>query len=244
MNEKIKVCIVIPTHQRYQCIKLLASSLSISIKISNKKYPSVFFEVFIVTSKLTNLSRLRENILQVTRPKCSKLKIVKCFTCSEPIQRNVAINYSISDYIAFLDDDLVVDEKWAERAALHVIKGDNIVQGNPIGCANPEHILSLMESYAYGDMLNRYLEIEGDNIFSKLVDGRNLLVSRDIATKFLFDSSFNLGGSGFDLSQRLNSQGYKILYDPKMKIYHFNRENIFSLVSQKIMHGRGKENSF
>jgi glycosyltransferase involved in cell wall biosynthesis len=170
-----------------------------------------------------------------------KLKIVKCFTCSDVAQRNFAINStSTADYIAFLDDDLVVDEKWAEIVALHIIKGNLIVQGNPIECANPEHILSLMESFAYGDMLNRYLEVKGNNIFSKLVDPRNLLVKRDIATKFLFDSSLNFAGSGFDLSARLSSQGHQILFDPKMKIYHFNRENLHNLFKQKVMHGRGR----
>lgn len=245
MKERIKVRIAIPTHRRYHYIELLAASLERSVRLCTQRYPNVAFEVFIVASRLTDLTRLQESASHIlgesSNPKPLKLDVVNCFACSDVIQRNLAVSSETdADYIAFLDDDLVVDAMWAQRVALHVMDGSEIVQGNPTGCANPEHILSRMESYSYRDMLNRYLEGRGNYTTSKLVDPRNLLVKREIATKFLFDRNFNLGGSGFDLGQRLSGQGYRTFYDQEMRIYHFNRESLLGLLMQKVMHGRGR----
>lgn len=149
----------------------------------------------------------------------SQGKILK----GESLARNVGIKNSRGRLIGFVDQDCVVGEDWVEQASLsfQVMKSDR-----KIACILGRHWpyqkysfwLKLYERYRKDHAVEHFRK-ENGRIFTDRLDGRNFFVLKDIAEKFSFREDIP-AEQDREFGVRLIKNGYKILYNDAMVIYH------------------------
>ncbi len=143
-----------------------------------------------------------------------------------------------SEWIAFLDDDVVVHASYlAELFRLCGEAPSNAIQGNPYLCSNPDKLLARLEAANYADGFASYLH-DADRV--DLLDARNLLLRKDLLCRFPFNERLNFAGEGQELAERMRRHGVQPRYVPSLKVYHANRDSLWGLARQKFGHGRGR----
>lgn len=144
--------------------------------------------------------------------------------------RNIGLNISKSGIVAFLDDDAVADKNWV-KSILDTLKDKDVIGlRGKIFPKNPNNHLNLMQShYNLGDReLNYFVDLEGNSAFKK-----DYLVKSGGFRKSLF------GHEGPELSYRIKNlfPNKRIVYSPKVIIYHEYADNLFHLLSKSFRHG-------
>jgi glycosyltransferase involved in cell wall biosynthesis len=166
----------------------------------------------------------------------SRYKAVRLLNCAVPgpaATRNVGINASLYDLIAFTDSDCVPDSNWLEnleKSLTPVLVGvggpiKNISKGRisdyiaTISFNQHQHVTSALPYLATANALFRkcvLLEVGG------------------------FDETFEIaGGEDDDLGIRLKMKGYNLGFAPEAKCAHFHANSILDFVSQRIRYGFG-----
>jgi len=143
--------------------------------------------------------------------------------------RNIGINYSKGEYIAFLDNDVEVKEDWLKEAV-------KVFQENPqIGAAQCKLILSndrgridscghYLSIFGFPfevgvneydtQQYNRVIEIFGGKSAALVVRSKCL----DLAGRF--DPDYFIYGEDTDICWRIWLTGYKVVFIPNSVVYH------------------------
>jgi GT2 family glycosyltransferase len=152
--------------------------------------------------------------------------------------RNRAVAAVTTPWIAFLDDDVVVDPGYLPALFdLVAAPPGPIVQGIPYLCSNSDRVLARLEASNYASGLETYMRESGR---LATLDGRNLVVQTELMQRFPFDEALLYAGEGQDLAARLEAAGIPMCYTEALRVYHRNRETPLALVRQKYYHGRGR----
>lgn len=127
--------------------------------------------------------------------------------------RNIGIKLASGDIIAFIDDDAVAFEDWAENT-VKCYRGDVVAtRGKVIPKSPPFHKIILAISNDFGD---------NERIISHLI-GCNMSFKKSVFSEVgLFNPSIDYGNDETELSLRLTAKGYNILYCPKAIVKHDN----------------------
>jgi GT2 family glycosyltransferase len=152
--------------------------------------------------------------------------------------RNRSVEFIDTRWIAFLDDDVLVDVDYFE--ALEELLEEppaRVTQGVPFLCSNPEKLLARLEARNYQQGLQTYLRENGKLV---TLDARNLLIETQVIRDFPFDEELLFAGEGQDLAARLESAGVTMAYSEALRVFHRNRETASELARQKFFHGRGR----
>jgi len=146
---------------------------------------------------------------------------------------NEAIRRSTSDIIAFLDDDVLVDEAWLEQLAAFFQDNPNIfvAQGGirtELEKAPDPEIRRLLQRYRTVPQL----EFSSDIGDLHSLNGANIAVRRTVFDSVgYFDERLGPGASGtsedVEFAQRILRGGMKIVYMPRAIVYHrIDRERL------------------
>ena len=148
--------------------------------------------------------------------------------------RNIGIQLSSGDVIAFTDDDCVVDSKWVEA-----IKKSKIwkIQQKIAGIGGkvlPLKIGLISEYYT----LHRILEPPKYNQY--LVTANACYLREKLLEVNGFDESHKYpGGEDNGLSFKLSNSGYFFGFEKKMIVYHEYRNSLFSFIKTFYRYGKG-----
>lgn len=149
--------------------------------------------------------------------------------------RNIGIQESKGDIVAFLDSDCTASRDWLQCVFSWHNKGYKAVGGSIVN-ASEKNIFSKAE-YPL-----EILEFSPNNSKRevKFVSAANCSFSREIFSKY---GKFPNIRAGEDVifSHILRDEGEKILFDPKIKVFHKNDINFRAYLKKQIMHGK---NSF
>lgn len=153
----------------------------------------------------------------VKYPEDNRLRVIHCEKCGLSAARNRGIQYAKGDIVAFIDDDAVLEpdyfniiEKIFSDKNISGIAGRILVgeTGKPYAKTHRDKLedLSILR-------WNRFLG--GNMVFRKCVFGQ----------VGLFDERFGVGtewaaAEETDIFFRLNYCGLKMMYDPKLIVYH------------------------
>lgn len=191
----------------------------------NLSYPKEEFEVLYVDNNSTDgsLSVAKKYPIKTIRDESYKLSEV----------RNRGIRESVGEVIIFFDADTVVDKNY-------LLVAEEVIKPEAVGCVTgrvlPIHStwvsnylgVSLFESYP------RYKK--GRKVFS--APCCDFVIKRSVINKigfFRVDFSSGLNVARFfedkELSFRIRKAGYKILYDPRMRIHHDSTHSFKKLVN-------------
>jgi len=167
------------------------------------------------------------------------VKIAKRYTSkvfSTPLNAPAAYNYAMkhtdSDILGFIDADAKVEKEWLNKLLPHLADPKVAGVSGGIETWNPENAWARSIGY---DMKNRYSRLEKSAV---RIATMNLLLRKHVIEEAGgFDE--NLPSQyDTDFGFRITSKGYKIMYEPSAKCYHFNRTNLHAYYRQQLQYGK------
>jgi cellulose synthase/poly-beta-1,6-N-acetylglucosamine synthase-like glycosyltransferase len=186
-------------------------------------YPKDFLEIFVADG-------------------CSKdatVKIAQKYpvkVISTPLNAPAAYNYAMkivsNDVLGFIDSDAKVEKEWLKK--LVACLDDPQVAGVSGGIETWNTENAWARSIGY-DLKSRYARLKK---YVVRVATMNLLLKKSIIEAVGgFDE--NLPSQyDTDLGFRITSSGYKILFEPSAKCYHFNRSTVSGYFRQQLQYGK------
>jgi cellulose synthase/poly-beta-1,6-N-acetylglucosamine synthase-like glycosyltransferase len=155
---------------------------------------------------------------------------------SKPLSAPAAYNHAMkivgSDVLGFVDSDAKVEREWLNKLVTHL--GDPQVAGVSGGIEtwNTENVWARSIGY---DLKSRYARLKK---YVVRVATMNLLLKKRVIEEVGgFDE--NLPSQyDTDLGFRITSRGYRILFEPDAKCYHFNRSTVKGYFRQQLQYGK------
>ncbi len=141
---------------------------------------------------------------------------------------NEGIKIAEGDIIAFTDGDCIVEKNWLDDLVLALDRNKGIVCATgpntiPPDLDNFSKAVGLALSTPLGGGTSTHTKVLRGNKYVKSAPGCNAAYYKDIFNEIgLFNESL-ITAEDAELNQRLRGQGYKILYIPSAKVFHYHR---------------------
>ncbi|MBS1736022.1 MAG: glycosyltransferase [Bacteroidetes bacterium] len=217
LKEKYKVSIIINTLNRATHLKALLKDLE------KQTYP--YYEIVAVNGPST------DNTKEVLKKYEEKIKIIHCPEANLSMSRNLGIENSGGDYVAFIDDDaLPSDEKWLENFIWFLVYNSdrNIgTVGGPVKHKDTQHYeFKNGATSDYGMQIFREEELkthilDGKRWVQGVPGGNNVTSKKALYDIGGFDERFIYYLDETDMCIRLARKGYYIANSPISYIRHF-----------------------
>lgn len=203
----IIICLYIPNKRFYFDLN----------KYSNLKYKN--FEIILVTEKNYKLENIN---FQVKVVKSAKEKI------SLGEKRDLGFRIARGSICAFIDDDAYPDPLWLSNA-LKIFNSDSKIGavGGPNMTPKEDGFWEKIGGFIYesyltsGEAQYRFLPRYRRTVAE--LQGVNLIIRKDILQKLDGFKSKLQSGDDSKVSSNIRELGYKIVYDPNVKVYHHRR---------------------
>jgi cellulose synthase/poly-beta-1,6-N-acetylglucosamine synthase-like glycosyltransferase len=155
---------------------------------------------------------------------------------STPLNAPAAYNYAIkianNDVLWFIDADAKVEKEWLNRLVVYLDDPQVAGVSGGIETWNTENAWARSIGY---DMKNRYARLRK---YATRIATMNLLLKKSVIEE---SGGFDEGLPSqydTDLGFRITSRGYKIVFDPTVKCYHFNRSTVRAYFRQQLQYGK------
>jgi glycosyltransferase involved in cell wall biosynthesis len=214
----LHLTIIIPTKNRVQILTQLLESIRQLDDVGMIR-PEVFVadnnsndDTYNFAASLANNFPTTIRVLKVGRP-------------GKSAAINDALCLAGGDYVAFLDDDVVVDRGWLRALEVFLRTGGYQAGQGKIGLCSPE-----ADDPETRKLLSRYRTVphldHGPDVKEvHSLNGANFFISRDLLTRIGgFDERLGPGASGtsedVDIARRLAQDGVRIGYTRDCVVYH------------------------
>jgi len=144
-------------------------------------------------------------------------------------KRNLAIKISKAKYIAFTDDDCIVDKNWVVELLGGFQESGKIACCTGLTLPYKNYINSEYEKRYSFSKIGKEKKLIKKKLFVnlwRLGHGNNMILRRDIFSKIgLYDVNLGVGTQGLagedtDMFYRILKAGYYLFYDPGAIVYH------------------------
>jgi cellulose synthase/poly-beta-1,6-N-acetylglucosamine synthase-like glycosyltransferase len=212
-----KVSIIVATHNNEQTIK---ECLEAIFKLN---YPKDSLEIIVADGCSQDAT-----VEIATR---YPVKIV-----STPLNAPATYNYVMktvsSEVLGFIDSDAKVEQEWLNKLITYLADPQVAGVSGSIETWNTENPWARSIGY---DLKNRYARLKK---YVVRVATMNLLLKKNIIEAVGgFDE--NLPSQyDTDLGFRITSRGYKVVYEPSAKCYHFHRSTVKGYFQQQLQYGK------
>jgi glycosyltransferase involved in cell wall biosynthesis len=154
--------------------------------------------------------------------------------------RNCALGNCKLKYLAFVDDDCVLDKNWGKSGLRAIKKYDSIyVVGRTIQ-VNRKSLFAEVEQYIYYNWMPDYYDKTTYEIDALRIDTKNIIfnASRLKSKKLQFDTRFNTyGGEDTDLGLQIKQCNLKGYYVPTMFLYHKGKLDAKAFIKKSFAYG-------
>jgi len=163
-------------------------------------------------------------------------------------QRNKGVEVAAGEIIAFADSDVTVAQNWLSTLAGHFDNSDYAGVGGPHHTPDDDPFMAK----CIGALLESPLGSAGVRntaIYKNIREVDHNPPSNSAVRKAVFQEV-----GGFDpefstaedvtLDAKIRRKGYRLLYDPSLKVWHPQKRNIKSFVKQLFGYGRGRASAF
>ena len=212
-----KVSIIVATRNNEQTINECLKA------IFELNYPKDFLEVIVVDGGS------RDATVEIA--KRYSVKVI-----SAPLNAPAAYNHAIkminNEVVGFIDSDAKVEKEWLNKLITYL--DDSQVAGVSGGIETWNTENPWARSIGY-DLKNRYARLKK---YVVRVATMNLLLKKSVIEAVGgFDE--NLPSQyDTDLGFRITSRGYKVIYEPSAKCYHFHRSTVSGYFRQQLQYGK------
>ncbi len=188
-------------------------------------YPRDLMEVIVVDGGS------KDSTVEIAKKYPAKV-IVK--PSNAPSAYNYALKIARGDLIAIVDADVKVERGWLSRLAGRMKDPLVACVGGGIETWNPQRVLPRCIGY---DIKYRYGRLLKSGDIKRLAT-MNLLIRRNVLEKVGgFDESLPTQYDT-ELGYRITDRGYKIIFEPEAKCYHFNRQTWREYFKQQFQYGK------
>lgn len=220
MSKWPKVSVVI---SNYNGLKLNILNESLESLLEND-YPNL--EVILVDNASTDRS------VEATRRKFGKnpkLKIIQNSINMYSQGLNLGIKHSIGQYIAFFNNDVVVENGYFQSFVKFLNKNPHVVlaQGKLLSYFDHSIIDSVGETIdAFGSPITIGAHLQDLGQFNNITEvlsasgSCSMLRASALSRIGLFDEDYGIGYEDLDLALRAWLRGYRVVYFPKVVAFH------------------------
>ena len=135
-------------------------------------------------------------------------------------------------FLGFIDADAKVEKEWLNKLIMYLDDPQVAGVSGGIETWNTENAWARSIGY---DMKNRYDRLKK---YATRIATMNLLLKKSVIEESGgFDERLP-SQYDTDLGFRITSRGYKIVFDPSAKCYHFNRSTVRAYFRQQLQYGK------
>jgi cellulose synthase/poly-beta-1,6-N-acetylglucosamine synthase-like glycosyltransferase len=149
-----------------------------------------------------------------------------------PAAYNYAIKIAGNAVLGFIDSDAKVEKEWLNKLVVYLDDPQVAGASGGIETWNTENAWARSIGY---DMKNRYARLKK---YATRIATMNLLLKKSVIEESGgFDERLP-SQYDTDFGFRITSKGYKIVFDPSAKCYHFNRSTVRAYFKQQLQYGK------
>lgn len=198
--------------------------------ISNLNYKN--FETILIPDHSINLKEFNN----------LNIKIIPSGNIMPGLKRDLGSKHSAGDILAFLDDDAQPNNNWLNEAVDYFKEHNELALGGP-GIDNFNHDKNLVQILSdiffkskFFGVPDRYKIGEKEKYYDDW-PSVNLMIKKNVFEKINGFNTDHWPGEDTVLCSKLKSENIKILYVPKLFVYHVRRVNILKLTKQIFNYG-------
>jgi cellulose synthase/poly-beta-1,6-N-acetylglucosamine synthase-like glycosyltransferase len=155
---------------------------------------------------------------------------------STPLNAPAAYNYAMkiarNDVLGFIDADAKVEKEWLSKLVTHLADPQVAGVSGSIETWNTENAWARSIGY---DMASRYARLKK---YATRIATMNLLLKKSVIEAAGGFDEHLPSQYDTDLGFRITRRGYKIVFDPNAKCYHFNRTTVRAFFRQQLQYGK------
>ena len=159
-------------------------------------------------------------------------------------QRNVGIENSTGDYIAFTDADCIADTSWLKAlvAAIRSSPSDIVGVSGPNLVLDSDPLFSRIVGYMQETLLGSGASPQSYRMAKTKIDtisapNCNAIYRRKVVAQERYDNNFGVGEDG-ELNYRLRRKGYKFAFTPNAIVWHHRVNTFKKLVNKMFSYGK------
>lgn len=226
-QELLPISIVVPTFNRVAKLVRLLKSLD--------KLNPIASEVIIVDDNSTDGTRRILKKWQSIRRDYGKKIVLKDCRRGPAHSRNLGIQESIHDLIAFTDDDVVVDEKWIKYLYSKIANSIEKLAG--VG-----GVVKALKKDILGQYYEEHKILEAPVHLNYLPSVNCCFKKAPLIEIGCFDAKFSFaGGEDTDLCLRLRNKGYFFQKEKKAIVLHDFSPKFLDFCKMWIRYGKGTQ---
>jgi cellulose synthase/poly-beta-1,6-N-acetylglucosamine synthase-like glycosyltransferase len=155
---------------------------------------------------------------------------------SAPLNAPAAYNYALkmvnNEVLGFIDADAKVEKEWLNKLIAYLNDPQVAGVSGTVETWNNENLWARSIGY---DMKSRYARLKKQVV---RIATMNLLIKKNVVEEVGgFDETLP-SQYDTDLGFRITSKGYKIIFEPSAKCYHFNRSTLGDYFRQQLQYGK------
>lgn len=213
-----KVSLIITTFNNEQTIDECLKS------VFELNYPKNLLEVIVVDGGS------KDSTAKIAEKYPAKV-IVK--PSNAPSAYNYAMKIANGDVVAIIDADVKVEKDWLNKLTKHLKDPQVAGVGGGIETWNHQNVLPRCVGY---DIKYRYSRLLKNNSIKRLAT-MNLLLRRSVLEDVGgFDESLPTQYDT-DVGNKITNKGYRLIFEPNAKCYHFNRPTWREYFRQQLRYG-------
>jgi glycosyltransferase involved in cell wall biosynthesis len=147
--------------------------------------------------------------------------------------RNTGWENATGEIILFTDSDCTPDKDWVRKMMEYHSRDNIYVVGGSYDITNPE---SLLARCIHQEILERHRKMSGEVDY---LGSYNLSYRRKVLEEVGgFNEEFrSASGEDNDLSYRVRKNGYKLIFDPEIKVAHHHQTKYLMYLKEQFRHG-------
>ncbi|MDD5115943.1 MAG: glycosyltransferase [Candidatus Omnitrophica bacterium] len=222
------ISIVIPTYKRYDLLKQCLDS------VLQQDYPLDGYEVIVVDDACEGIIK---GMLEGLMGRYPNLRYLTQAHRGPAAARNLGIRSCRGDIIGFIDDDCLVDKDWVRLMVQAHLNAHEIAAVGGLTVAYTAKSTVLASQFLSNCSIETFYRGSSQVIFFPTC---NVSLKKEIFQAFRFDENFPApGGEDLEFFWKLFKDGYRFVWDKKIRTVHYRDETTSSFLKQAYIYGRG-----